>query len=224
MTDVFKRKLRFVLTFSAFFAALWFFWDTALVYPLKIFVVLLHELSHAMAVWATGGTVERITLDPAQGGATYFVGGSTLLALNAGYLGSLAWGGLMFSASRAERVRADWINAGIAVMVALLTVFFIRGPFGIAFGLVFGSGLWVVSRRVGRDVNRHILSGLGLTSALYAVLDIKSDVLDRPELQSDAFMLAEATGIGSATFWGVLWIGVALAFCAWLLRRSLRAA
>ena len=42
-------KLRFLLGFGFFFVALWFLWDTALVYPLKIFVVLLHEISHAIA-------------------------------------------------------------------------------------------------------------------------------------------------------------------------------
>jgi hypothetical protein len=56
-----------------------------------------------------------------------------------------------------------------------------------------------------------------MTSCLYAVLDIKSDVLDRPHLPSDAAMLAEATGIPTV-FWGILWIGVALVVCTSLFR------
>jgi len=217
-------KLRFVAGFSLFFVALWFLWDTPVVYPLKIFVVLLHEVSHAIAVWLTGGTVDRITLDPNQGGATYFTGGNALLAMSAGYLGSLAWGGLLFSASQSKRVRTDWVNGAIGGVVILLTVFFVRSGFGIAFGILFGLSMIFASRKIGATMNRRLLLTLGLTSALYAILDIKSDVLDRPELQSDAYMLAEVTGIGTASMWGVIWIAIAIAFSAWLLRWAYREA
>ena len=215
-----KRKLRFLLGFGVFFAALWFLWDTPVVYPLKIFVVLLHEVSHAIAVVATGGVLDRITLDPRQGGATYFSGGNAFLALNAGYLGSLLWGGLMFGVAQSRRMRTDWVNGAIGVAVILLTFFFIRSWFGIAFGLFFGVAMLGVARNVGELWNRRLLAALGLTSALYAILDIKSDVLDRPELHSDAYMLAELTGVGNATAWGIVWISVAIAFSAWLFARS----
>ena len=64
---------------------------------------------------------------------------------------------------------------------------------------------------------------LGLTSCLYAVLDIKSDVLDRPGLPSDAAMLTELTGLPTL-FWGVLWITLALAACGLLFRWAWRRA
>ncbi|MCH7992533.1 MAG: M50 family metallopeptidase [Gemmatimonadetes bacterium] len=220
MSEPKHGKLRFILGFGLFFTALWLLWDTPVVYPLKLFVVLLHEVSHAMAVWATGGTVDSITLDPRQGGATYFTGGNALLALNAGYLGSLLWGGLMFSAARASWIRTDWVNASIGALVILLTLFFVRGGFGIAFGILFGLAMVTASRKIGATMNRRLLLTLGLTSALYAILDIKSDILDRPELESDAYMLAEVTGIGTTTMWGVIWIAIALAFSAWLMHRA----
>jgi hypothetical protein len=72
-------------------------------------------------------------------------------------------------------------------------------------------------------LNRGLLLVLGLTSSLYAILDIKSDILDRPELQSDAFMLAEYTGIPTA-FWGFLWIAIALAVTVMLFRWAYRRA
>jgi len=213
-------KLRFILGFGLFFAGLWFMWDTPIVYPLKIFVVLLHELSHAIAVWTTGGTVDQITLDPYQGGATYFTGGNAILAMSAGYLGSLLWGALMFSAANESRIRKDWVNGVIGALVILLTIFFVRSGFGIAFGIFFGAAMITASRRIGEIWNKRLLLTLGLTSALYAILDIKDDVLDRPEIQSDAWMLAEATGIGNATLWGALWIFIALFVSAWLMMRA----
>ena len=215
-----NSKLRFILGFGAFFVALWFLWDTPVVYPLKIFVVLLHEVSHAIAVFVTGGTVDQITLDPYQGGATYYSGGSAVLAMSAGYLGSLLWGGAMFSAAQNSWIRKDWVNGGIGVLVILLTLGFVRSGFGIAFGVFFGAAMVTASRRIGEIWNRRLLLTLGLTSALYAILDIKSDILDRPELESDAHMLAELTGLGTTTTWGVLWITIAIAFSTWLMMRA----
>jgi len=219
MADRAKNKLQFLLGFALFFAALWLLWDTVLVYPLKIFVVLLHEVSHAVAAVATGGSIQRITLDPYQGGACYCPGGNALLTLSAGYLGSLLWGGLMIGAARSRRVRADSLNAVIGGLVIALTLLYVRNAFGLAFGLAFGAALIAVSRRLSKSLNATLLLTLGLTSALYAVLDIKSDILDRPELRSDARMLAEITGVPTMA-WGVIWIAAALAFCFWLLRRA----
>ena len=87
-----RGKLEFVLGYTLFFVGLWLAWDTPLVYPLKIFVVLLHEVSHAVMAVATGGSIERIELSPLQGGACYCPGGNAFLTLSAGYLGSLAVG------------------------------------------------------------------------------------------------------------------------------------
>jgi hypothetical protein len=218
-----RSKLRFLAGFASFFCVLWLLWDTPLVYPLKIFVVLLHEVSHAMMSVATGGSVESITLDPMQGGACYCPGGNAFLTLSAGYLGSLLWGGLMLSAAQRSRVKSQWVNGLIGALVVCLTLLYVRNGFGFAFGILFGLALMAVSKKLGDGVNRTLLLALGLTSALYALLDIKSDILDRPEARSDAAMLAEITGIPTAV-WGILWIGAAFAFSAFLFRRAYREA
>lgn len=221
MTDTAHRKLRFLAGFAVYFGALWLLWDTALVYPLKIFVVLLHEVSHALAAVATGGSISHITLDPNQGGATWTMGGSAFATLSAGYLGSLAWGALMLEAARARRIRTDLMNGLIGGLVFALTVAFVRNGFGLAFGLLFGAALVAASRKLSVAANRSVLLTLGMTSSLYAILDIKSDILDRPQLRSDAYMLAELTGIPTLV-WGVLWIGVALGVTFLLFRRAYR--
>jgi hypothetical protein len=64
-----------------------------------------------------------------------------------------------------------------------------------------------------------VLTGLGVTSAMYALLDIQSDILSRPELSSDARMLSELTGIPTV-IWGILWIGVGLVAC-WFVGKKL---
>jgi hypothetical protein len=218
-----RRKLNFIAGFVAYFGAVWFLWDTAAVYPLKVFVVLLHEISHAIVAVATGGTIERIVLDPNQGGACYCPGGNAFLTLSAGYLGSLAWGGLLISAGQSKRLRSSWVTGAVGLLVVGLTLAYVRSTFGFGFGLAFGLALVIGAAKLSAASNQRVLLTLGLTSCLYAILDIKSDILDRPELRSDAAMLGEITGIHTVV-WGGLWITVAVLASAWLLQWSYRRA
>ena len=218
MKPLHRRRLAFIAGFTAYFIALWVLWPTLAVYPLKIFVVFLHELSHAMAGVATGGQVERITLDPNQGGATYVRGGNAFLMLTAGYLGSLLWGLLLLEGAKARPKRARLALSALSCLVLIVTVFLVRSWFGVAFGLLFGFILLIASRRLPAGGVAIVLTVLGLTSALYALFDIRDDIIARPTAPSDAFMLAELTGVPTL-FWGGLWGIIALAACAWMLRK-----
>ncbi len=223
MTDRSKRRLRFLAAFATLFAAVWFLWDTPFVYPVKLFVVLLHEISHGLVALATGGRILAIEVTPLEGGLCRCPGGNEFLALSAGYLGSLVWGGLMIWGAERFPSLSSWFSAVLAVTVGSVTLLYTQQAFALAFGLAFAAALLAVAWRAGPAVNRVVLTFLGLTSCLYAVLDIKSDILDRPELQSDARMLAELTGVPTL-LWGALWIGVALLFCFVLFRWAWRRA
>ena len=223
MTAHTKRKITFLVGFAAYFSVIWSLWDSAAVYPLKVFVVLLHEISHAMMAVATGGTIDKIVLDPNQGGACYCPGGSAFLTLSAGYLGSLAWGGLLVSAGQMKRINSRWVTGAVGLLVVGLTLAYVRSQFGFWFGLAFGSVLVIGAVRLSVAINQGILLTLGLTSCLYAILDIKSDVIDRPELRSDAAMLGDLTGIHTMV-WGSLWIVIAVLASAWLFQWSYRRA
>ena len=52
----------------ALVALIFALWSTPVMVPLKIIVVLLHELSHGFAAVLTGGSIEQITISPEQGG------------------------------------------------------------------------------------------------------------------------------------------------------------
>ena len=58
-------------------------------------------------------------------------------------------------------------------------------------------------------VNDWVLRTVGLTSCLYATLDVKDDTIDRNLRQSDAGRLAEITGMPSL-FWGYFWMALAI--------------
>jgi hypothetical protein len=218
-----QRKLRLIAALSAFIVALWLLWTTPVVYPLKIFVVLLHEISHGMAAVVTGGTVDRILLDTRQGGATWTRGGNAFLILSAGYLGSLLWGLLLIELGGARAARARWALTTLATVLLVVAILYVRSLFGFLFTIAFGAALLFASRRLPPLGVARVLMALGVTSALYALLDIRSDVLQRPHLPSDAYMLGEMTGI-PALAWGIAWIVLALVSCALALRRWLRRA
>jgi hypothetical protein len=218
-----RRKLRFLGGIAAYFIAIWLLWPTPVVYPLKVFVVLLHEISHALAGVATGGVVERILLDPGEGGLTQVRGGNAFLMLSAGYLGSLLWGLALVEAA-AARPRIVRISTGaIGAFILTMTVLYVRNIFGLLFSVAAGAALLFASRRLRTPLLVRLLLVLGVTSALYALLDIRSDILQRPHLPSDAAMLGDLTGIPGVV-WGILWGLIGLVACFFVGRRAYRRA
>jgi hypothetical protein len=218
-----RRRTRLLLGIAVFYVLLWLLWLTPVIFPLKIFVVLLHEISHALAALATGGEVERIVLNMDQGGATYILGGNAFLILSAGYLGSLLWGLLLIEIAGARTQRARWAVGVLGTFVLLVAAFYVRNMFGFVFTGLFGAALLVGARYLPARGVASVLLVLGLTSAMYALLDIRSDILSRPHVRSDAAMLAEVTGIPTVV-WGLLWIGAAIGACWIALRRWWRRA
>jgi len=216
-----RRRLLLVAALLGYLVALWGLWPTVFVYPLKIFVVFLHELSHALAAIATGGQVASITLDSQEGGATWVIGGNRFITLSAGYLGSLLWGLLLLALACFRPRAARPVVQALGILTVLVTIVYVRGIFGVVFGLLFGAALYAAGRRLRQDWAVLLLSALGLTSAVYALLDIRSDILLRPDTHSDAALLAQLTGI-PALAWGLLWGALALAACGLLLRRVWR--
>jgi hypothetical protein len=192
----------------ALLAVTFLFWDSPALYPVKAFVVLLHELGHGLAAVLTGGRIERIELSSDLGGVCWSRGGWRLLVLPAGYLGSMLFGGLILLAaarSRNDRVLA----AGLGLGVLALTVVFVRSLFGVVFGLAFGAALILAAWWLPRAVNDLLLRFLGLASILYAVIDIKEDLVSRTVPGSDAYAMSRELFL-PPIFWGVLWMALAV--------------
>jgi hypothetical protein len=192
-------------------------WDTFALYPFRVFVVFLHEISHGLAAVATGGSIVSIGLSVDEGGVCVSRGGWPFLILNAGYLGSLLWGAA-FLLLGGRRTRARSVIGVISVFTLAATVVYVRTGFGILYGLAAAFLLFVVASRLAPAASEYLLAAIGATSCLYAVWDVASDVLFRHSSQSDAAALARLTGL-PAMVWGVAWIAFSVAVLVSVLRR-----
>jgi hypothetical protein len=198
-------------------AVLLLLWDSFVVYPFRIFVVFLHEISHGLAAIATGGSIVSIGLSFDEGGVCLTRGGWPFLILNAGYLGSLLWGAL-FLLLGGRRARARSVVGVVGAFTLAVTLVYVRTGFGVVYGLAAGLVLVAVAWRLKPAVSELLLAAIGATSVLYAVWDVASDVLFRHSGQSDAAALARLTGV-PAVAWGVLWVIASVAVLVSVLRR-----
>lgn len=195
------------------------FWNTPFVIPLKILIVFLHELSHAVAIILTGGSVESLSVSPQQGGLVIGRGGNRFISLSAGYLGSLMLGMLLLFV--ALRTRADRAVLGMfgGVMI-LITLLYVRDPFAMAFCAGTGALMLAVAWYLGRNPCDLLLRIIGLTSMIYVPFDIFDDTIRRAGMRSDARMLAEEFG-GTTLMWGGLWLVLSLIMIFFCLRNLL---
>jgi hypothetical protein len=192
------------LILCGIYLGLAFLWNTIWVYPLKLFVVLLHEASHGLAALVTGGRIDEILVFPEEGGRTTTTGGNGFLITSAGYLGSMLLGAAILIVATRTKL-SQWL--ALLLGLSVVTLAFRCMPqegrhFAVAFGIVLAG-----TAPMPRPVSELVLRVIGVTSCLYAILDIKSDILDREHDSSDAAALAAMTGV-PAVVWGAVWIAV----------------
>src|SRR5512141_2234401 len=79
--------------------ALWFIpYADYLVYPIRLFVTFIHESSHALVAFVTGGSVQSLTIAADGSGVVYSAASgwfSGLLTSSAGYIGTTVFGVMM---------------------------------------------------------------------------------------------------------------------------------
>jgi hypothetical protein len=196
------------------------FWQSPVLYPVKLFVVFMHELSHALAALATGGEVLRIDIGSDLGGAAFTRGGWEPLVVSAGYLGSMLIGNALLLLSM-RRQRARVLSAAVGAVVLLVTLLYIRNAFGAVFGSLFGVAMIAGARYLPASWMSAVLQLLGILSSLYALFDVREDLLTLEHRVTDASILAGMTGI-PAIVWGVLWSAAALLLLLLTFRTALR--
>ncbi|MCF8431507.1 MAG: M50 family metallopeptidase, partial [Melioribacteraceae bacterium] len=97
-----------------------FAWNSIFSYPIKIFIVLVHEISHALIGIISGSTIHSIEIFENLGGRCSLTGGNEFLIAFAGYFGSVILGVILFMSSFDKQ--KSKVAAIILTVILLLTV------------------------------------------------------------------------------------------------------
>lgn len=201
-----------------------YFWDSPVLWPVKLLVVMVHETGHAMATLLVGGSVDRVVLNADESGSCLsrlppsFFG--RIAVYSAGYLGSSIAGALLLMASLRWKMRRV-VLGGLCVWLVVMGVLYAGNIFTLVFcavtAAVLGVGAKVLPERGVEGVNLFLAS----FCALYALIDLRDDLWDsRVRSISDAALLAEQTWV-PAVIWAAIWTALSLVLIALALRHSL---
>ena len=201
---------------------IFYFWDHTVLYPFKLLVVFFHETSHALATIITGGEVKDLVVIQQQGGYVVSDGGNRFIILNSGYLGSLAWGLIIYIIAVLDKFNKVLMIV-LGIIIGIITIMFVSNLFAVVFGLIITAVMILIGIYIPEKINNFILRLIGLTSMIYVPLDILSDTIYRSHLKSDARMLADEFG-GATMIWGGVWLvisAIVLFICLrWTLKRG----
>jgi hypothetical protein len=168
-------------------------WDTPVIKPFRVFMVMVHEMGHATAALATGGEVTEIRVLWNESGHSNSRGGWVWVISSAGYVGSALLGAfLIFTGSWVflQRLLIAAIGcASIWLTVHYTPVMEIDFTFGVISGLVLLVAVVGFPRGA-----RWVASWLGVMLCLYSLHDFRTDLWMHTE-QTDAGILARYWGV-----------------------------
>ncbi len=192
-------------------------WFSFLNYPFRLFLTLIHELSHGLAAMLTGGRFIRFEVFPHGAGLAYTAGGWRLVIVPAGYLGVALFGAALIMLGRSYR----WSRLALAVIGGAVILFslryggpsiftarFVNGLLTTFSGLFFGGFfLWVAYKATPGWIVfwLHLVAiqaGLLAFSDLATLFGLSLRFFNAPA--NDAQSMAEITFI-PAPVWAVLW-------------------
>lgn len=113
-----KPTIVFLCCYAGYSLFTMFFMNSAIVKPMKLISIFIHEMGHASAAWLTGGKVDKIEVYDNEGGVTNFRDGWKPAIIPAGYVGVSFWGGV-FVALSGHKIGAT-IAAGIFIFALIV--------------------------------------------------------------------------------------------------------
>ena len=196
------------------------FWDTRFVYPIKLFVVLLHEQCHAFAALLTGGKIITMNIGFDLGGSCQAEGGNVILIASSGYLGSLVLGLLFFISPNNINI-GRWIVLSLSLLILIFTFLTIKSVMFIFIVAVLVALLIAASFYLSVPIVSILIRAFGLLSSIYVLFDIKNDLLDSQNAITDASIVSNLTGIPEITY-GLVWLVISLTFLVLAVKFSYR--
>lgn len=216
-----ERWLLVVATLVSF--ALWYIPVAQLVlYPVRLFVTIVHESGHAVMTLLTGGAVAGMSIHPDGSGVTLSQGGLPFLVYMAGYLGATAFGALALQmCRRSGNGRRGLMFLASVVLVA--TGLWLRpwgeGLFGFFAGLAIGLTLLIGARNLREPQAAFLTAFLSVQLCLNALYDVRNLIwlTTNTNADDDAVFMAKMFGL-TPWFWAFLWAAGAAAILGISLR------
>lgn len=215
-----NRSRRLLLAATAATLICWFLPGAfMLVYPFRLLVTFVHEGAHALVTVLTGGSVVDIMLDPAGNGITRSNGGLPVMIYPAGYVGTTALGALLLLWAKPRNGKN--VLGILALSVAIVTLLWVRNPFGVIVGLMWCGVLLAMRKYAASPVADFAASFLAVQLCLNAVLDIRTLLVltTSTGMANDAVFMADAYGL-TPWFWAGLWSILSLIILAIALRSA----
>lgn len=200
-------------------------------YPLRILVTFIHEGSHALATFLTGGMVLGLGVSSDGSGLTLSRGGVGFIISSAGYLGATLYGAVLLQFLRkGADPRKLLLVTGVAVAImGLLCVggmlHFMQGSvFGLVCAGILAPALLFGAAKLPREGAGFVAGLIGVQCVLNALFDLRTLFMlsATSGTHTDAMNMQRYTLI-PAIVWATLWIVMALGILwAVLLRPSLK--
>ena len=215
-----RSALKTLLLACAVTVALWFVPVASLaLYPVRLFVTFIHEGSHALTAFLTGGQAYRIVVQPDASGYTMTVGGWQILIVMAGYLGATAYGAGMLALAR-RPISARAILGVSGLLIAGLDLLLVRNLFGFGWGIVIAGGLLLAAKRLpprGAELTAMFLGVQCVVNALYDLKTLVGLSTSYGGPVSDAVLMSQVIPLPPVV-WAVFWCGLAFAILLAALR------
>jgi len=204
--------------------AVFYLWSSPVIQPVKIMVVLFHEMSHGLMALVTGGKVLTIMITADEGGSCETEGGAAALIVSAGYLGSMFFGGLLLYLSRFRGcVPVVYTFLTLTVVSAIFTV--LHDPYSRTFATGLAAAFIFLGLLAPTILGALFLRVLGTVSCLYSIFDIYWDVLatrpGRNAPENDAIAFSSLTGVDSQLVGG-LWLVISIIYFVVIVKIILR--
>ncbi len=228
-----KPQLILLLIATVITIALWFIpFADYLVYPIRLFVTFIHEGSHAIVGFLTGGSVQSLTIASDGSGEVYSVPSGffgQIFTSSAGYLGATAFGVLLLGLIRLNFSPKKILMACAGLIGVLTLVFGVISPlfnvfslqvalssigFTVAVGILLTAALFALGKFSSLKTANFAVAFLAVQCLLNSLSDLKTlFFLNAPlvgsDIHTDAMNMANATGLPSFA-WVLIWIGISI--------------
>ncbi|MBI4347002.1 MAG: M50 family metallopeptidase [Elusimicrobia bacterium] len=195
-------------------------WEASFMFPLRVFMTLIHEFGHGLAAIATGGRIERIEVGQFLGGLCYTYGGWRWVILPAGYLGSMAAGCALILAANKTKID-KFLSLALGLLLVGATWMWVRTGTGLLYGTLVGVALASSGWWLSEDFNELLLTTIGAMSCLASVFGLKYLFNARCGF-NDAMLFSREIFPLPPMVWALAWMALSVACLGFTLHLAAR--